>query len=287
MIRTRALRSLLQIIATIVLALGALVVIGAVACQGGMPLVVAEEDLIVDTDAEVFIVTVSQVSEHKATRAKPPRVVLKIDETIRGTARKILRTVWEHPCDPEINSFNGSGPTDAQRRELREYAREPLPNPNVGEKWLVMIETWPDGAPPILPIAGKFPLSEKRRRWVDEQLTLRKQYDAERIQYRETWPPPLAFGKNQLPYGARPATGETALRPGTPVLVKYATTTQCYVVDVMKDGRVKVRPNGYDSRRDDIVLRDNLMLYPVSPLNAQQGIQPDTGKGGDSGQARN
>lgn len=264
MIRNKALRPLFHIIAIILLALVAAWSGRAVAWQGGMTLVRAEEDLIVDTDAEVFVVTVSAVSGHKATRARPPRVVLKVDETIRGTARKKLRTVWEYPFDPESDNPDGPAPTKVQRREMREYAREPLANPQLGERWLVIIDSWPDGTQ--LPIAAKFPLTAQRRRWADEQLRLRKRYDVERRQYRETWPPALALWADQVPDGARPVTAETTLRPGTPVLVKYATTTQCYVVEVFGDGRVKVREQGYDSRRDDVVLRDKLMLYPLASV---------------------
>ena len=234
----------------------------ASACQAGMPLIIAEEDLIVDTDAEVFVARVSSVSAHKPTRARPPRVVLQIEETIRGTPRKRLRTVWECPYNPESDNPDGPAPTKAQREAMREYAREPLKNPRVGEKWLVIIETWPDGPHPILPIAAKFPLSAERRRWADEQLKLRRRYEAERNQYRDAWAPLLTVWGDQLPDGARPVTADTTLQPGTPVLVKYATTTQGYVVEVLKDGRVKIRPQGYDSRRDDVVPRDKLMLYP-------------------------
>jgi hypothetical protein len=262
MLQNGALHSFLHVIAIILLALVAAWPSRAAAWQGGMSLVIAEEDLIVDTDAEVFVVTVSAVSGHKATRARPPRVVLKIDETIRGTARKKLRTVWEYPFDPESDNADGPAPTKAQRQEMREYAREPLSNPQLGGRWLVIIDSWPDGAPPQLPIAAKFPLTAQRRRWAGEQLRLRKRYDAERRQYRETWPPALALWADQVPDGARPVTAATTLRPGTPVLVKYATTTQCYVVEVFRDGRVKIRPQGYDSRRDDVVLRDKLLLYP-------------------------
>ncbi len=72
-----------------------------------------------------------------------------------------------------------------------------------------------------------------------------------------------------MPPGARPVSAETELRPGTQVLVKYATTTQAFVIQLVEDGQVKIRPHGRDSRGDAVLSRDKLMLYPEELLKPE------------------
>jgi hypothetical protein len=227
-----------------------------------MTLDIPPEDLIVDSNEDLFVVSVSKVSAHKATRAKPPQVVLSVDETLRGEEQKIISVPWEYPYDPEATSPHNPAPRKRDREEWRAIAKEPLANPKVGEQWLIVGSfSAVEGEPEEFVLLAKFPWSEERRRWVTEQFALRKRYDAERNQFREWWPKPLTVLGDQLPAGARPVTAQTLLKPGEPVLLKYATTTQACVVEALPGGQVKVRRHGDDSRRDVVVPREKLMLY--------------------------
>jgi hypothetical protein len=233
--------------------------------QAGMMLNIPPEQRIVDTNDDIFLATVANVSDHNATREKPPRVKLKVDSTLRGATQKAIRTDWEEPYDPESWRYFPVRPplTEAQKQHCREYAKESVANPEVGSKWAIIGLFCSGGdARERFIIQAKYPLSKERLAWIDSQLDLRKQYAAQRNMYRDHWPPRLSvFGNEMLP-GARPVTADTELRPGTQVLVKYATTTQASVIQLMEDGQVKIRPRGRDSRGDHIVSRDKLMLYP-------------------------
>ena len=229
--------------------------------QGGMPLIIPDEDLIVDTEEDVLAVVVSQVSDHRATRANPPRVVFPVLETMRGPVRNELHAHWDHPYDPEIGNPYGQPVTEKDRQGMRQYAKQPLVNPKVGGRWVIIGSSLAEYDPNEFFIAARFVLSEKRRRWVDEQFQRRKRYDAERALYRERWPEPLGLWASQLPEGARPV-GDMEIHPGMQLLALWGTTTQCSAIEVQEDGRVKIRPHGYDSRWDAVVPRDKLMQYP-------------------------
>lgn len=270
-----------QSIALLSLALAPIGMAKSACGQAGMTLTIPDEDLIVDTDDDVFIVTVIRVSDHKATRANPPRVVLSVEETARGPEQKEFSVDWEFPYDPEFTPPDFFPiPTEAERKADRKFAREALDNPVLGSKWVII--TFDPGDNDDVRefiVSGKFPLSKKRHRWVYEQLKLRNQYVAERILYRDRWLETIPLHGNQLSDGARQVDDGTELRPGTQLLLRWATTTPCSVIEVLKDGHVRVRRHGYDSRSDHVVKRETLMLYPANLL--------DTQKGGDSKLNRN
>jgi hypothetical protein len=232
--------------------------------QTGRNLIVQPEHRIVDTDDDIFLVTVSKVSDHDATREKPPRVTLNIHRTVRGPGQQTIRTDWEEPYDP---NYYGDSPvpplTDAQKQQIRDYANETVTNPKIGSKWAIIghFRSRGETAKTFI-IQAKYPLSKERRSWIDSQVKLREQYAAERRQYQEHWPPPLLALRDQMPAGARRVTSDTDLPPGTQVLIKFATTAQGSVIQVMEDGQVKIRPRGRDSRGDVILPRDQFMLYP-------------------------
>jgi len=67
-----------------------------------------------------------------------------------------------------------------------------------------------------------------------------------------------------LPDGARKVDQDTGFDKGTPVYVEWSTVWwRGSVVEVRKDGRVKIHYTGWSSATDEIVTRNRLRLPPV------------------------
>jgi len=239
--------------------------------MAGVALYIPPEQYIVDTNCDVLMVTVVEVSHHKATRANPPIAQVRVEEAFRGDKPgQLVRALWETPFDPEADL---SGPphfgppvSKQRRKEMTEYAGEPLASPKVGSKWLVLGEVTADKGGPAMDAWNKYPLTEKRRQWALDELNRREQFDEERLKYKDTWPDKTWHWGKEAFADARAVTKETTLRVGEPILLNVATLGRCRVVELMDDGTVKVRPSGYDSRSDQVVSREKLLLYPEEVL---------------------
>jgi len=81
---------------------------------GGQCLYIPPEDYVVDTNYDILVARIVEVSEHETTRANPTIVQLRVEETIRGKeCTKPLRTKWEFPYDPEVVPPDGPPVSDS------------------------------------------------------------------------------------------------------------------------------------------------------------------------------
>jgi hypothetical protein len=249
-----------------VLALGSLCV-GTVLAQGaGMPLIIPEKDYIVDTRCDVLVATIKGVSKHAATRARPPVVEIRIEETLRGEPFETRKCTWEYPYDPAAYSPDGPPPTPEQQRQHEAYARQPLEPPKVDSKWILLGAVWEYSSPISFIPSYKYPYSEEKVESARAEIERAKQLTAQRQEYQGQWPESPGLPGSLLRKDSRPVDADTPLKKGQPILDVVGPSVgqlwQCRVIETLEDGRVRVRPTGYDSRADRVEPRQRLRLYP-------------------------
>jgi hypothetical protein len=116
---------------------------GAVAPAGGTPEhLLSDEALLRDWRRDVYVVTVKAVDDKGSTNGNPPRVVLVVEEALRGEAKAgaELKAVW-HPFPHDID-------TTGRDKELAAWKARPLAGQKVGDK-LIVLEYLPPAKDPF------------------------------------------------------------------------------------------------------------------------------------------
>jgi hypothetical protein len=223
-----------------------------------------EDAIILDTDLDIVVATMLAREGGGTTKGDPPRLLLRITEVMRGEKQVDRRhAVWL----PFPNDVDWIGP--GSRERIANWERESLAAPPLGKKFILVADVGYTGAGPFLvsPI-GRFPFDAARYDWVRKSLGRIDTLRAEAWQYAGAWY--HEYTDAEVLDGARPVQDDTALEPGQPVLLNWASLWRGRVVAVLPNRRVRVRPEGEDSRWDDDEERGRLLLYPLRILQAER-----------------
>jgi len=221
--------------------------------------------VILDTDYDVILAVIRGYEGGTDTQGDPPRLLLEVTGVLRGRAEVDRRhAIWS--AGSSDVDWIGEGADQA----IDEWNRVPFPAPALGARFVLVGEVMPDGLFRVSPL-GQRPLSAKQLAWAKRAIHRAPILAAERRASAGSWS--REFSDAEVLRGARSISNRTILRSGDPILIKWAMLWRGRVIRLLGDGRVRVRPEGHDSRWDKDEDRENLLQYPESLLVAEAAIR--------------
>jgi len=230
-----------------------------------------EDAILLETSDDVVVAIVRAYEGGGSTNGNPPRLLLDVREVWRG-GREVDRrhAVWV-PFPNDID-WEGAGSDEMIKR----WEQEPLKAPKLGVKLILVGEVVDQGQGLRFLVSplGRFEI--RRASWVKETLQRGPELQQERAQFGHAWT--REFSQADLLEGSRSVLDDTVLEPGQPVLLMWAMLWRGRVVALLPDGRVRVRPEGEDSRWDRDETRDRLRLYSERVLATQSAPTDTSGR---------
>ncbi len=146
-----------------------------------------EDAVIVQTNNEVFIATVEKIENINSTNSNPPKLLLSVEEVLRGSnIPRSIEAIWR-PFPNDID-------TGGREAEQKQWDETKLTGPNVGEKFIFVGEMGKtpygkEGTFYISPI-GRFPYSAEKLAWakvaIENGKKVMAQRELEQRQIKET-----------------------------------------------------------------------------------------------------